>query len=272
MRKLLFLALTFFSCNQTQIGQNKNAIQDTSNYFMKNLTILFLVLIFSLIIACNTKEQKIGPDYFRNKTFTFYTNDTFPPFKLNFDDSTCFLIDESPTDYSWKLNYYNNSNFLILNNIVFGIKLNPKGNDFELINIEENNHFKVVLEKAKYKKESFIGEWIFDQIDSYNFSNSEIPPPPPTYESNENGNETWPPKLTITKDSIFYEFLNFRSKSKYKLDNSNQFIFLNLYTESSNKNHVLWEIEQINDTFLYIKSYIKNSEEIRSIKLKKSGS
>lgn len=28
MRKLLFLALTFFSCNQTQIGQNKNAIQD----------------------------------------------------------------------------------------------------------------------------------------------------------------------------------------------------------------------------------------------------
>ena len=100
---------------------------------MKNRTIIFFFLIFTLIIGCDTKEQKISADYFRNKTFTFYANDSIPPFKLNFDDSTCYQIEEKPSKFNWKLNYYNNSNFLILNNIVFGIKVNPKENNIELI-------------------------------------------------------------------------------------------------------------------------------------------
>ena len=228
-------------------------------------------MIFTLIIGCDTKEQKISADYFRNKTFTFYANDSIPPFKLNFDDSTCYQIEEKPSKFNWKLNYYNNSNFLILNNIVFGIKVNPKENNIELINIAKNNfNFKVLFDKPKYKKEKLIGEWIYYQVDSYNISDSILPPPLPPTERNQNWKKTWPPKLILTKDSIFYEYLNFRSKSKYKLDNSNQFMFLNLETESIFENHIFWEIEQVNDSILNFKSNINDSEEKKSFKLKKN--
>lgn len=241
---------------------------------MKNIIIIYFFLTITFI-SCDNKEEKIDADYFKNKTFTFYGNDSITPFKVNFDDSTFYQIEEKPTIGNWKLYNYNNNDFLILNNVVFGVKTIPNENDIELINIAQNEfNFKISLNKLKYKKDKILGEWVDKKTDSSDVVILTLPPPLPPNSNNENYEKTWPPKMIITKDSIFYEYLNFRSKSEYKIDNSNQFILLNLETELSFENHIFWKIEKVNDSILIFKSKVidkfNHSEEEKSFSLKKT--
>ena len=75
---------------------------------MKNIIIIYFFLTITFI-SCDTKEEKIDADYFKNKTFTFYSNDSISSFKVNFDDSTFYQIEEKPTTGNWRLYNYNNN-------------------------------------------------------------------------------------------------------------------------------------------------------------------
>jgi hypothetical protein len=189
----------------------------------------------------------------------FYGNSEIESFYVDFKDSTFNYIDNEgnePKEMPWKFINYDNSNFLLFNNNVFVIKKDSIERYF-LKNISINEQsFKILEQKPKWEKSIIYGEWIDKK---YNSNDMEfIPIPPPTLNT-ENNKKVWPPKYTIKKDTIYYEFLNFRSQSKYKISNSNNYISLKLETVISfNNNHYLWEIYEVNDSLLKLKSKIHN--------------
>jgi hypothetical protein len=222
---------------------------------MKNYLKYIISFMIVTFISCNKIDEKVDENQIKNRTFLFYGNSEIEPFYIEFKDSTFYYIDNEgnePKEMPWKFVDYDNSNFILFNNNVFGIKKDSI-EKYILKNISTNEQsFKILEQKPKWKKSILYGEWFDKKYNSIDMEN--IPIPLPTLNT-ENNKKIWPPKFIIKKDTIYYEFLNFRSKSKYKISNSNNFILLKLETVISfNNNHFLWEIYEVNDSLLKIKS------------------
>lgn len=228
---------------------------------------VFSLFLIFLLFSCKQKEKPLSLNEFKNKTFVFYGSPETDPFYIDFKDSTYsnFIYEEPPN--KWKVAHYEGNDFLIFNEVVYGIKRSEKG--FTIQNIAQNKrNFKIKEERPKWKKSQIIGEWIDEKADSSFMSI------PLTSEGLEMNEEIWPPLFIIKEDTIYHQSLTDRSKSEYEISNSNNFIELKLDTEPFLSYHTLWKIEKLTDSSMTIKSKVSNEmhfnqNESRTLLLKK---
>lgn len=210
---------------------------------------LYLFWVLGIAISCTTKPTPLDATAFRGKTFLFYNTVDSISFYVDFKDSICNEIDYDSRNYLWKLKTDEGNDFLIIGEVVYGIKKDEKANTFTVTALaNKDRSFTVSEVEPKWDKEKLYGTWINEDVDSADRDISlKLPPLDPPIEIYE---EVWPPEYRIEKDTIYSYDLDTRSKSKYRLSHSNTFMQMYLDTPNWFQYTYQWEITLVNDSIL----------------------
>tara|TARA_R110002072_G_scaffold70088_1_gene169618 strand:+ start:2905 stop:3552 length:648 start_codon:yes stop_codon:yes gene_type:complete len=212
---------------------------------------------------------KINESEFKGKTFNAYSSSEIDTLIIDFQDSTHQIFGGLWSGkIPWRISHYDETNILVLDNRLIGIKINPD-NSLDCISIGlTDKPFKMSERKPKWKKDYLYGTWIeekFIETDSTDF-----PPPPRT----QNLKINWPPSYTITEKEIVFDYYK-KSESKIQIPNSADFIQMNLRHPLFNQTDYNWIIEYLSDDLMVVikdfeveqlNNNTRDSEKIRLIK------
>lgn len=210
----------------------------------------YFIAFFLLFFNCNNDSKHlITENTFKNKTFVSYYESEKDSLIVEFTDSTYQYLNFSKERRNWRITYYDNSTFLILDRIAIGIKqLNDS--TFKCFNVSYNDvEFEMRLRKPKWKKEKIYGKWVED---IHRGKTEDFFPPFPVPYPKED--YSWPPFYEISENKIVsnYYLVN---ESKYEINNSNEYLFMCLNNYKKGE-ELEWRIKVVTDSTLIISRMI----------------
>lgn len=234
-------------------------------------------ILSCLFLSCsNSNNQKITESTFKNRTFELHLEIRKDSIRkdssiIEFKDSTYKFSRFSSDNNDWYFTNYNNSSFLVLGHSTIGVK---RINDSVIdgINLSYKNvTYKFILNSPTWNKEQLYGKWV-EEI--YIEKPKGFFPPPALTAREETNN--WPPHYIITKNEIVCDYYTL-SKSKYHINDLNDFISIDLFNEIKGS-EIKWKVKNVTDSTLVInrlidKGYGNNeseydySEDIRLIRV-----
>jgi hypothetical protein len=236
---------------------------------MKKLTI-FLLLILTIVSCEKNSESRIDKSQFQNKTFSLYSESEKDTLIIEFQDSTHQIFGNLwEGKIPWRIFNYENANFLVLYNRVIGIKKTYK-DKFECTYIGlMDNEFNLEERKQKWNKDLIFGTWVKKENDkAYDYSlNDSIPKPPlpPAPDGYSEKDFKWPAFYEISKDSIkFYESYSI-NKSGIEINNTSEFILMNLENNELIGKEWEWKIKKINSEFMIVEKRVSELSTIKYI-------
>ena len=218
-----------------------------------NKPTIILLLILTIVSCGKGTELPINESQFRNKTFSLFSESEKDTLTIEFQDSTHQIFELRQKNIPWRISNYDNSNFLVLDNRVIGIKKTDK-DEFECTYIGLiDNPFMIVERKFKWKKEQIYGTWVEEKYvgtDSTDF------PPPPIQPENNKWN--WPPSHTITETKIELDFYD-KFESEIEINNTGEFIQMNLNNSVGlGIREELWQIKHLSDSLMIVDKRVDN--------------
>jgi hypothetical protein len=225
---------------------------------MNKRTIILLLILVT--ISCDKKtETRIDKRELQNKTFSIHFESEQDTIFYEFKDST-------HQEYSnrwqgkipWRITRYENANFLVLDDRVIGIKKANESNfSCRYIGSYEND-FEMIERKPKWDKELLTGTWVEKNLFDY-YTNDSIPKPPPIpkppappgFSESDFHNL---PHYKINADSIYLDYEYQKSKSKIQINNTGEFITMNLrnYSLGYKAQENFWRIKYLTDSIMII--------------------
>ena len=223
---------------------------------MNKPTIILLLIL--TIVSCGKKsEPSIHENQFQNKTFSAFSELEQDTLYIEFQDSTHNIIgDLYQEKIPWKITRYENADFLVLYNRVYGIK-KTNNDGFECTYIGVNNYpLKMVERKTILNKELLQGLWVEKELYEY-YSNDSIPKPPriPAPPDFSEKDYQMPPLYEIKTDTISVTYDYYQSQSIMHISNSAEFITMYLKSDFD-KIEEMWKIKKLTDSIMIIDKII----------------
>ena len=227
---------------------------------MNKLTII--LLLFLTIVSCDKRtELPINKSQFQNKTFSLFSKSENDTLIIEFQDSTHQVFGNLwQGKIPWRISHYDNTNFLVLDNRVIGIKKTSK-REFECTYIGLfDNPFMMIERKSKWNKELIYGTWVNNEYEKHfeNSFNDSIskPPLPKAPDGFSEKDYKWPAYYEISKDSIkLYESYSI-NKSEIEINNSSEFILMDLKNISLLGKEWEWNIKKIDSEFMIVEKRV----------------
>ena len=212
------------------------------------------------MVSCKkSKESPISERQFQNKTFSLIDESEEDTLFIEFQDSTYqifgnFWQGENP----WRISHYDNTNFLVLENRAIGIQQISE-DKFNCTYIGLTDYpLELVERKPKWDTELLNGTWV-EQTSFENYHNDSIlkPPPvpkPPAPEGFKESDYQDLPLYKISGDSIYLAHEYLKVKSKIQLNNTGEFITMNLknYALGYRAQENFWRIKYLTDSIMII--------------------
>jgi len=237
---------------------------------VKETIILLLTLT---LFGCKKKpELPINESQFQNKTFSIFSEFVNDTLVIEFQDSTYQIFDNSSQGkIPWRISHYDNTNFLILDNNVIGIRKIDKGRfNCTYIGLMEND-FIISERKPKWSKELIYGTWIKKEDErnfkfSMNDSIQKTPPPPAPDGFFEKDFKRFK-YYEISKDSITYSEDYSIEMSYLEINNTNEYLLMELGEEEDyeGEKNRRWDIQSLSDKTLIVERNITKSYEINYV-------
>ncbi len=222
---------------------------------------IILLLILTIVSCEKTTELSITENQFQNKTFSLYAESEKDTMYIEFQDTTCQIYGNLwRGKIPWRISHYENENLLILDYKVIGIKKSIQ-QDFDCTYFEStsDNFFKMVERKSKWNPESLYGTWINKKHEKqYDYSiNDSVQKPPTPLPTEETGIDyQWPPLYEITKDSIKLLSAYSINKSELEINNTSEFLLMDLTNENQSGKEYQWKIEKLTDDLMIVEKKI----------------
>ena len=235
---------------------------------MNKPTIILLLILTVFGCKKNIERTNIANEL-QGNTFNMSSvgeNDTLT---IEFKDSTYTVFEYSDRELPWRIATFDNNDILVFDNRLIAIK-QINDNSFEGLFISEKDYeIKIEKRKAKWSKELLNGTWIEEQHHALLFNDStEKPPLPPAPPGISVEKFQYPPLYIIDKDSISTKFFYQESISKIEINNTAEFIRMNLRSEF-NKVEEQWEIKNLTDSIMIIdRTLQKENEKFSFLKTK----
>ena len=226
---------------------------------------IIISLLILTIFCCKKKEKlAINESQFQNKTFSLFSESEKDTLTISFQDSTHQIYGEFwQGKIPWRISHYNNTNFLVLDNRVIGIKKMDKGRYYcTYIGLAENE-FIIAERKLTWNKQLLYGTWIKKEnlaILEYNKNDSikKPPLPPPPIGFSEKDFKS-PGYYEITKDSIkYFEYYSIE-KSGFEINNTNEFLVMELGNEYDKEKNWQWNIKSLSNSIMVVKRSISKA-------------
>tara|TARA_R110000868_G_scaffold383458_1_gene650409 strand:- start:171 stop:983 length:813 start_codon:yes stop_codon:yes gene_type:complete len=236
-------------------------ILTVSKYPKMNKPTLILLLILTVFGCKKNVEQKNIANELRGNTFDMFSIEEKDTLTIEFKDSTYTVFEYSDRELPWRIATFDNNDILVFDNRLIAIK-QIDDNSFEGLFISEKDYeIKIKKRKAKWGKELLNGIWIEEQHHALFFNDStEKPPLPPAPPGVSIENFQYPPLYIIDKDSISTKYFYQESKSKINVNNTVEFIKMNLHSEF-NKVEEQWEIKNLTDSIMIIDRTLERENE-----------
>ncbi len=214
---------------------------------MKKSTI-FLLLILTIVSCGKNTEIRIDKSEFQNKTFSVHSESEQDTLFIEFQDSTHQIFGSLwQGKIPWRISNYENTNFLVLDNRVIGIKKMSE-DKFECTYIGLNdNTFEMAERNPQWTKEQVYGTWIEEKYAGTD--STDFPPPPIQPDSNK---WNWPPSYTIEENKIKLDFYG-QFESEIEINNSTEFIEMDLNNSVGlGIRENFWRIKYLSDSIMII--------------------
>jgi hypothetical protein len=226
---------------------------------IKPTIFLFLILI---IFSCENKSSlPVNESLFKNKTFSLLSKSEKDTITIEFQDSTCQIFRNFREEkLPWRIYHYEESNFLVLEENAFGIeKIDNENFTFTYIGLRD---YEFTLKKRgqKWDENLIFGIWVKIEDDKA-FDNRLIdsipkPPPPPKPYGISEMDYIWPSYYVISRDSIkFYKDYSIE-KSKIAINNTNEYLLMELGRQYSNEKNWQWKIKSLTKNKMVIERRI----------------
>ena len=212
-----------------------------------NKQTIILLLILTIVSCGKRTELPINESQFRNKTFSLFSESEKDTLTIEFQDSTHQIFELHQKNIPWRISNYGNSNFLVLDNRVIGIKNSGVGK-FECTYIGlTDNTFTIIEKTPKWKKNELYGIWIEEKYVGTDSTDFPPPPLPP-----EKIKLNWPPSYTISETKIKLDLYG-QYESKIEINNSGEFIQMDLSNSVGfGMRENLWQIKFLSDSLMII--------------------
>ncbi|MEP2059290.1 MAG: hypothetical protein ABJJ05_15875 [Maribacter litoralis] len=227
---------------------------------MNKPTIVLLLIL--IVLGCNKNVERTNiANELRGNTFKMSSvgeNDTLT---IEFKDSTYKVFEYSARELPWRIATFYNNNILVIENRIIAIK-QTDDNSFEGLFISEKDYeIKIEKRRAKWSRELLNGIWIEEQHHALFFNDStEKPPLPPAPPGVSIENFQYPPLYEIDEDTILTNYFYQESKSKIDVNNTAEFIRMNLRSEF-NKVEKQWKVKKLTDSIMIIDRTLERENE-----------
>ncbi|WP_219008710.1 hypothetical protein [Aquimarina litoralis] len=214
---------------------------------------IFLLIILTLI-SCSQEFKSVNiSSELRGKTFNMIAKFEKDTLIIDFKDSTYLMVQHNDKLRPYRVSTFENSNFLILDKGVMGIKKNGTDSYEGLFIGEEDHKVKMIRRKANWTKEMLYGKWIQDEY--INQTKETAPPPPPLI---TNTDFEWPPYYEITEEKIKLNSFKI-SESDIKINNSGEFILMELLNPIDGQERK-WRIKELTDNTMVINRMVRSGQ------------
>jgi len=195
-----------------------------------------------------------------NQTFEATMLSKKHTFNIEFKDSTSRILEDEYAQLSkWKIIQHKKLLFLNLNESKT-LEISSIGkNKFRCVSLDNpKDSFTLTKVPIKWDKSALYGKWI-EEKHVKNFP----PPPPPLFSEIPDSILSIPPWIKISKDSV--QILHaLKSKSGYKINNTNEFIDLKLFNRLNSETSLQWEITSVNDSTMILNKFVRNHSSINN--------
>ena len=213
---------------------------------MQKIASLTLFLVLITTTSCQ-QSSDLGNTEADLKGKTFYITDRVKDSSIiEFRDSTYIMFGRHLSEYPWRIARYENSNFLILDNIVIGItKLNSNTYDCTFLGLKDMK-LKLIERENPWTKEMLLGTWIEEKW--FDTKISDFPPQP---NSLNDSVKNWPPAYLITQKQIISTLYGQRH-SDIEFNSSNEIIRMKLWNPLNEGHEEAWRIKELTDSTMTI--------------------
>jgi len=232
-----------------------------------NKPIIVLLLTLTLVSCQKKSNLVIKESEFRGKTFNIHFKSEIDTMIIDFQDSTHQIFgDLWAGKLPWRISHYDNTNILVLDNRLIGIKKKSENSfDCTYIGLTDQS-FTMSERKSKWNKELIYGIWLKKE-DEKEFDNSkndsiQRPPLPPAPEGFSEKDFKWPPYYIITNDSIKFYSSYSVNESSIDINNTTEFISMKLNHSPLIGIEWIWKIKNLNDSLMVLEKEITENGSI----------
>ena len=229
---------------------------------MKILNSLIVLAFIITIISCSKKtELAINEIQFQNKTFSLFSESEKDTLIVEFQDSTCQIFGSSwEGKIPWRITNYDNTNFLVLDNKVIGVKKEVDGKfDCKFIDLRDNA-FILKERYPKWNKELIYGTWIkkgdTGKLEYAMNDSIKKPPLPPAPDGISEKEFKYPGYYEIAKDSIKYHEYYLTQKSDLEINTPNEYLLMKLGNDYINEKNWEWNIKSLSKSEMIVERNI----------------
>jgi hypothetical protein len=230
---------------------------------MNNKPIILLLLIFTIISCKKRTNSIINESELKGKTFSQILENQKDTIPIEFIDSTFSLLDYLYQDNTpWRIAKHDNLNFLVLGDKVSIIEKISDG-EYNCTFIGQSDiNFKIIERKPKWKKELIYGTWIKkEDIERFHYSmNDSILKPPLPYVTDGFSEKDFksPGYFEISNDSIKY-FQNYsRGKSNFIINNTNEYLVMDMKNNFIGETNWQWYIKNLSDEEMVVQRKVSD--------------
>jgi len=210
---------------------------------------LFFLLIF-INISCQKKEIDFKNELI-GRTFNVINHENFP-LDFEFKDSIYNSYQFNKASDYYRIEKYKDTAYLILGtNPCLINKSEKESYDYLVISRRFKDTFKLKERESKWVEKNIYGFWVEEKYASLLTNSTKPPPPLPPPPGVSESDFQWPPYYRIAKDSISSYYGYQISTSKFEINNTNEFISMNMKT-GSKVQELFWRIKSIEDSIMII--------------------
>jgi hypothetical protein len=229
---------------------------------MKILNSLIVLAFILTLISCNQKTKlAIHEIQFQNKTFSLYSESEKDTLIIEFQDSTCQIFGSSwEGKIPWRITNYDNTNFLVIDNKVIGIK-NKVDVEFDCTFIDlRDNAFILKERNPKWNKELIYGTWMkkadIGKLEYAMNDSIKKPPLPPAPDGVSEKEFKYPGYYEIAKNSIKYYEYYLTQKSDLEINTTNEYLLMELGDDYINEKNWEWNIKSLSKSTMVVERNI----------------
>jgi len=218
---------------------------------------VFLFLLLTMF-SCKSENKSVNiVNEIKGKTFNVIAESELDTLIVDFKDSTYLMVQLSDNLLPYRVSNFDNTNLLVLDKRIMGIK-KIKTDFYEgLIIGEKDFKVKMIRRKKNWTKEMLYGKWIQDE---YKNQTKETAPPPPLI---TNTDFEWPPYYEVSENKIKLSSFEV-SESDIKINNSGEFILMELLNPVDGIEKK-WRINELTDTTMVINRIIMSGQKFEFI-------
>jgi hypothetical protein len=226
-----------------------------------NKSTIILLLILTTFSCRKEFQSEIDRNQLQNKTFSLLLENKQDTFFIEFQDTTYQIFGISwEGKIPWRLSRYENIDFLVLDGKAIGIERNNE-NNFECTHIGlSDNKFTLVERKPKWDEKLIFGTWVkkknnevFDSLFNDNSTNQQLESKSQAFSEKKIKRIAY---YEIDKDSIKLFDANSINKSEIEINNSSEFILMNLENNELLGKEWEWKIKKLDTEFMIVEKRV----------------